>query len=61
LTPEFSVFVVPLQATKNATLHEEQRMFAPAHQPHFTLALDGADFQVLVFKTPGLLAGEMLS
>ncbi len=36
-------------------------MFAPAHQPHFTLALDGAVFQVLVFKTPGLLAGEMLS
>ena len=25
-------------------------MFAPAHQPHFTLALDGADFQVLAFK-----------
>jgi len=36
-------------------------MFAPAHQPQFPLALDGAVFQVLVFKTPGLLAGEMLS
>ncbi|WP_131811507.1 MULTISPECIES: hypothetical protein [unclassified Pseudomonas] len=61
MTPEFSVFGACFHTTKIAALHEGQGMFAPAHQPHFTLALDGADFQVLVFKTPGLLAGEMLS
>lgn len=31
-------------------LHEEQGMFSPANQPHFTLTLEGADFQVLAFK-----------
>ncbi|MNP84283.1 hypothetical protein D3C76_1835270 [compost metagenome] len=25
-------------------------MFSPANQPHFTLTLEGADFQVLAFK-----------
>jgi type VI secretion system secreted protein VgrG len=33
-----------------AALHEEQGMFSPANQPHFTLTLEGADFQVLAFK-----------
>jgi len=31
-------------------LYEEQGMFSPANQPHFTLTLEGADFQVLAFK-----------
>jgi type VI secretion system secreted protein VgrG len=32
------------------SLYEEQGMFSPANQPHFTLTLEGADFQVLAFK-----------